>query len=481
MAKFQLTISADYVPTWGLNEGLREAIQNGLDGGQAGHAFEVAPPTSANPVLRLTNKGITLQRSIWLMGTTSKSSGDYRGCYGEGLKLGALALVRMGRAVTFANGDEDWRVKLEPSPAFDDKPVVTVYTVKRRTPCEDFTVSIACTPQEWQQARTRFLDLLDEKPEAIVDPSQRLTEEPIPLAGMTDAILLDPAFAGHLYVKGILVEVREKMACGYNFSDAKVDRDRAMVNSFDLRWGIARLWDLAIDSAIGPQIEPSKVLDFLERDSEDARSFEMRTPSRNTQRILELEWVKRHGKATVPITSQEEANYASHYGLTPVVSSPAVQRFFRGSDQLDIDQVRATRAVAPARTWRPCELDPGELSNLQLAVAIVDAATASVPSVRSLEDRVDVVDFPDGNVLGMHGGNVVPPRIMLARSILVSFTRTLEVLVHETAHDAGGDGDARHQRAEGALFSQIALDLLLRKNDYSPFLLPFLLNPTPNP
>jgi hypothetical protein len=84
MAKFQLTISAGYVEDWGLHEGVREIIQNALDGQQDGCPMTI---DHSGDTLTVSNQGARLDRSVWLLGNSSKNADSHRGHFGEGLKL----------------------------------------------------------------------------------------------------------------------------------------------------------------------------------------------------------------------------------------------------------------------------------------------------------------------------------------------------------------------------------------------------------
>ena len=83
--KFQLTIATNYCSTWGAWEGCRELVQNGLDAQDDGAEMKVSHHIDT---FRVVSQGVKLDARVWLMGTTSKSSGGYRGHFGEGLKLG---------------------------------------------------------------------------------------------------------------------------------------------------------------------------------------------------------------------------------------------------------------------------------------------------------------------------------------------------------------------------------------------------------
>lgn len=202
MSKFELSLSTDYVPSWSVYEGVREIVQNALDSQQDGYPMRIIPPTDTNPTLTIINEGACLDRNVWLMGVTSKRAGDHRGCHGEGLKVGALALARAGRRISLVNGSEGWRVSLEFSRVFSDCRVLTVYTRKLPADSGGFGAKIQLSPGEWAEYKRAFLDL---------DTSVKR------LATRETELLVDDSQRGRLYVKGILVEERPGLAFGYNF------------------------------------------------------------------------------------------------------------------------------------------------------------------------------------------------------------------------------------------------------------------------
>lgn len=447
MAKFQLTISADYVPTWGVYEGIREVIQNALDGDQDGFTLEIIPPTDTNRTLQVRSHGAQLDRAVWLMGTTSKLDGNHRGCYGEGLKLAALALARAGRKISFANGSEDWRVRLEPSRTFNDRPVVTVYTVKRAVAADVFTVRIECSPAEWQEYSAAFLDL---------QPNGNL------IKGDTwgGDLLLDPERAGQLFVKGILVETRENYFCGYNFRSAATDRDRRIINSFDLDWGTSRIWERALMDD-GNSITPEFVLDFLMAAPRDADCFRTKTFGSEPQELVAEAWRNRHGSQAVPVSDQASADSAGHIGRRGIVVPAPVVQFFTGHADLDLDLLRVTQRANVLRTYEPHELSNSEAHNLGTAIQLISLNVSAVPGLKPLVGRTSAADFSNPEVQGLAlCGKDGSDQIYIARRCLRSLPRALEVLAHEAAHDLGGDGSAVHQRAEGALFSHMVASLI---------------------
>ena len=225
--KFQLTIATNYCSTWGAWEGCRELVQNGLDAQDDGAEMKVSHHIDT---FRVVSQGVKLDARVWLMGTTSKSSGGYRGHFGEGLKLGVLALVRAGHEVKIINGDESWTPKLEASEVFGDE-VLTIYTHKRQNDSGAFTIEVSgITKEAWDLMKGRFLFLA--KPKNVVETSYA-------------QVLLDEHMKGRVFVKGIFVQNSPDLSAGYNFKQVETDRDRRMISGWDLRYNAAKAWEEA--------------------------------------------------------------------------------------------------------------------------------------------------------------------------------------------------------------------------------------------
>ena len=434
MAKFELSLSADYVPSWGVYEVVREIIQNALDAQDDGHPMRIIPPTATSPTLTVINEGARLDRSIWLMGVTSKSDGNHRGCHGEGLKVGALALARAGRRISLVNGDEAWRISLEFSKTFSDRQVLTIYTRKIAADSGGFGAKIELSAGEWAAYQRAFLDL---SPQV----SRLSTSE--------TELLLGEDQRGRLYVKGILVEERPGLAFGYNFRQASTDRDRRMVGSFDFDWYTSRCWLEALQQEL---IGPAELLDFLHEDTPDVRGFSSCCIPQDAHESLAAVWIERHGENVIPVQIEAQQLEAEHIGKTGRVVPAPVCAFFAGYGPLSLKMLKESSRARILREHQ--ELDPREGKTLSAAVEIIEPHLAPL-GIPSLTGRLRVVDFSNPDVLGMHISESGRSTIHISRKALATFQETIQVLVHEIAHDFGTDGSASHERAEGQLFSAI--------------------------
>jgi hypothetical protein len=439
MAIFELSVSSAYVPTWGVYEGVREFIQNALDGRDAGHAMRVHYDTRKQ-MLCISNTGVTLDRSVWMLGTSSKTDGNARGIFGEGLALGALALTRAGRKVRIINDTEDWACTLEDSKAFPGQQALTVRTRKRPEPLGSFAVHIECSQKEWDDYQSNFL---------------ALREQVTAIATDHGSILTDDSQHGRVYVGGILVKLDDQLAAGYDFkpADVRTDRDRRMVNDFDFKFHAGSAW---IDAVASGDITPYRLLSLLIADTPDARAVSERYCPQSVMNEVADAWIEAFGEKVIPVADRSAADKAGHLGLHGQISGQAVYRFFYDHPRLSLDLIKDQCRSEITATYGILNLTCEERRNLQLSIQLIDAVAPAV-GLGKAGDRVQVVDFRAEDLLGVHRQEDGLPdaRVFLARKVLASFQQCIRVLVHEIAHDAGTDGSVSHERAEGQLFAAI--------------------------
>ena len=100
---FILPISKDYVRHWGIQEAIRELLQNAIDS-ESKFTFEIA----GNKLI-ISNDDATLSPSDLILGQSSKHDDDDAiGQFGEGFKLALAVLAREDREIVIYNGDLTW-------------------------------------------------------------------------------------------------------------------------------------------------------------------------------------------------------------------------------------------------------------------------------------------------------------------------------------------------------------------------------------
>ncbi len=246
-----LSLTSSYAAHWGAWEGLRELVQNWHDGalaaagerdevrfaklgeytyearGSGGAALGSARYDGATQTLALTNVG-AVDRTALLLGFSRKAARrDVVGCFGEGLKVGALALLRLGAELRLETGREMWRFALEPDEAFGGQEVLVVHI----TPHAAAATVAAAPPPAAPSATSTTLELVGIDEAAFALAARRLLWlEPArdAVATTSATLLLDAERAGELYVRGVWIqEDRARLAVGVDLADVLLDRDRA--------------------------------------------------------------------------------------------------------------------------------------------------------------------------------------------------------------------------------------------------------------
>jgi hypothetical protein len=418
MAKIQLTIKTSYLPGWSSWEGLRELVQNGKDS-----ETEFKAPLTVdwyNDTVRIENEGCTLPLKALLLGHTTKAD-DTRtiGKFGEGLKLGVLALVRAGHEVKIRTGDEVWTPSLEDSELFGEK-VLTFDVQGGRKPSNRVRVEICgINKATWLSLKQRFIFLSRVKGDQVETSAGTL--------------LLGPDYAGKIFVKGIYVGHDVNLQFGYDFTDGEIDRDRKMVDSYDKQSRTRRIWTEALLS------RPDLLGQFngmLQAQAEDTRGFDEYSATyfpRELSSQIAAEFTTMYGADAVPVANIQESSEIGHLGKRGIVvprGLKAILSTVLGSTETVKNKLK--HEVVVQHGWH--DLSEAEQSTLVEAIDLVNKVEPL------MLDQVDVVDFRDQSLSGLFNGG----RVQIAKKQLGELEQALETLIHETSHRKGGDGSVGH-------------------------------------
>ena len=145
--KIEITVTKDYVGSWGEYEGIREIIQNGIDGEQE-YGCKLQVSYTPNGKLAVENVGGSIPKEALLIGfTTKKDNEELIGKFGEGLKLGVLALLRAGNTVKIKNNGEIWTPVIEKSDNFNAE-VLKFKITQAKKPAKGLRVLIGGVSRE---------------------------------------------------------------------------------------------------------------------------------------------------------------------------------------------------------------------------------------------------------------------------------------------------------------------------------------------
>ena len=291
-----LSLTEDYAPSWGVWEGVRELIQNWHDGcldhgdqlsftradlrcADAGAVFHCHSVLSGACIgslvydaskheLKIVNRDVALHRKVLLLGSSHKAvTHEAIGQFGEGMKVGTLALLREGRSVSMSTRDEHWQWLRQYDQAFDTR-VLTVAVTQRALSADDGNNEVVASVVDGSNQRDsaspteRDVEVRDSDTVTLVAPLapdewKRFVTRFLFLAPPSDLfrcelgdLLLDARLASQLYVKGIWIAdlAEDGLGSGLNFRSMRLDRDRrAVLHLSDLESQAAAMWVRALD------------------------------------------------------------------------------------------------------------------------------------------------------------------------------------------------------------------------------------------
>lgn len=316
MSKIELTLAPSYVPAWTLVDAVRELFQNALDQQKQNSENEASwHYDDATGVLTISNATSKLTTASLLLGQTTKADDKSTiGQFGEGYKIATLVLLREGKNVVFYNygAREVWRPRFVKSHRFGTD-ILTFFIEKKaiweNVPSADLVIAIDGISA-------------DEYYDQIVPSNLHLRSdfEVIEETEYGDIINLP----GKVFVNGLYVCDYGPYMYGYNFKPAhiRLDRDRKMVNDFDLRWIASKMWSTCKDT--------DKVLEMIAEGKADVAFLESVSYSNKWCDLAAEKFKSVYGPEAIPVTSQEELDKVPT-GYKGVVVNENYNALIRGS------------------------------------------------------------------------------------------------------------------------------------------------------
>jgi len=198
--------------------------------------------------LTLINYNTELMRKVLLLGFSKKASNkEVIGQFGEGLKVGALALVREGRVVSMETSRDRWKFGLSRDDTFEED-VLTVFVNDRNKENDDDD----CDSSDLGQTDTRVTvyPLCREDWEVYVKRFLFLQPTLDCVKSEVGTLLIGDHYKGQLYVKGVWVSDLSKdgLASGVDLIHLKIDRDRrAVIHLSEIDHQVSSMWVHAIE------------------------------------------------------------------------------------------------------------------------------------------------------------------------------------------------------------------------------------------
>jgi hypothetical protein len=212
--KHNYMISSKYCQNWSATNAAREFFANMIDSGDEHLKWEWG-----NGIGYVHNMVTCLKPENLLLGESgSREKADTIGQFGEGLKIGALVLARMGRKVSAISNHQEYCFTMEKLSDFNGVQTLAVEILPTQHDFSGTMVTWQCEEDEFEDARKLFLSL------------QTADEHgPVLFAHDSAGEILEES--GTIYINGVKVQTNFDLLFGYNIrSKELLNRDRSIVD-----------------------------------------------------------------------------------------------------------------------------------------------------------------------------------------------------------------------------------------------------------
>lgn len=309
---YELTLTPNYVSDWTFNDAIRELIQNGTDQevlDKENH-FSIKYDQERQ-VLQLKNSKSALKINTLLLGRSSKAGNDDTvGQFGEGYKIAALVLNRIGKTFTVLNNEKNevWESRFKNSEKWLEK-ILAFYISNRET--EDIGLCIEVGNVSWSEYNN-----LSDVWIGMCDFDYEKVET------QYGEILTDEEFEGQVFVNGLFVDCNSDLQYGYNFKPKyiKLERDRKTCDT----WNVEDVTSKMIaEGMVNGGIPIEIVRRMVESNKDDVYHLEFNTYLGDVKKVQEMlveSFDEQNPQPySIPVSSQDEIKKVKAYGGNPVV------------------------------------------------------------------------------------------------------------------------------------------------------------------
>ena len=337
MKRFDLGMSINYCPTWGVVESVREFFQNA-------HDEEIVNPQNKmyfgydkdSKTLRIGNKNGRLTTNTLLLGQSSKrDNSETIGQHGEGYKVATVVLLRNGKGVKVYNraDKEVWTAKTIKSRRYQADVVVfdiEKVSIFKSIPDHDLIFEISGIDEDEYNAivdSNLFLQDLREGEDYI-------TSNPgYPLTTRMCKVLTGEKHAGKLFVGGLYVTTSKYAKYGYDFAPGlvKLDRDRGFIDGLDLQFLTAKVISATGDTELINEAKNFWDGSYFKYYLSSYKSvFDNRSYAEMFDKSYQ-EFLDENGEDAIPVQTTDDFNRLSRNGFNPVLVEEKDFFFYSGS------------------------------------------------------------------------------------------------------------------------------------------------------
>lgn len=328
---------------------IRELIQNGVD-------QETLEPDNLfnifydNETLRFENLKSKLKINTLLLGRSSKTHDENTvGQFGEGYKISALVLNRLGKTFTVHNygKNEIWTTRFINSRKWHDR--ILAFDVNESVSSRNgLVIEVGnVTQEEYDSIQGIWLGFREDYKKINTSKGE---------------ILLDESEKNNIYVNGLYISCSADLQYGYNFKPKylRLERDRKSCDSFDAKMLASGMLNEAF---LEDKIEPGKIMEMVEDDTQDVeylkytsnRSKVIQTCMENIERIGEEQLADQEEDLpaeviqAIPVTEPSEYDKIKKQGGNPVFVKPQVYSLVKCIAQERTDDLYRYRKEVPVK------------------------------------------------------------------------------------------------------------------------------------
>lgn len=337
MKRFDLGMSINYCPTWGVVESVREFFQNA-------HDEEIVNPENKmyfgynkdSKTLCIGNKNGRLTTNTLLLGQSSKRDrSETIGQHGEGYKVATVVLLRNGKTVKVYNraDKEVWTAKTVKSRRYQADVVVfdiEKVSIFKSVPDHDLIFEISGIDEDEYNAivdSNLFLQDLREGEDYI-------TSNPgYPLTTHMCKVLTGEKHAGKLFVGGLYVTTSKYAKYGYDFAPGlvKLDRDRGFIDGIDLQFLTAKVISATGDTELINEAKNFWDGSYFKYYLSNYKSvFDNSSYAEMFDKSYQ-EFLDENGEDAIPVQTTDDFNRLSRNGFNPVLVEEKDFFFYSGS------------------------------------------------------------------------------------------------------------------------------------------------------
>ena len=335
---YELTLTPDYVSDWTFHDAARELIQNGIDQEAMDKENRFSVDYDSNRhVLQLKNSKSSLKINTLLLGRSSKAGNeDTVGQFGEGYKIAALVLNRIGKTFTVLNNEKNeiWESGFKNSEKWMEK-ILAFYIGRRET--EDTGLCIEVGNVSWDEycgLSEVWIGMCDFEYSRV--------------ATQYGEILTDEEFSGQVFTNGLYVHCNADLEYGYNFKPkyVKLERDRKACESFNAREITCRM---IAEGMINGDITMEEVRRLTDKNADDVRNFEYNTYEDDIQEVQKAiikDFDERnHRPYSIPVSSQEEFKTVKALGGNPVIVPEKTARLLKEEREKRVNELMELKSL----------------------------------------------------------------------------------------------------------------------------------------